>query len=268
MTQERSWIASYPKSGNTWMRIMLANLINGGEEPVPLLELGSYVPFSESEFRYKWALGKYPAEVDDPWEVHAARDRVRERLVGPVKTHAAMLKERGVWHADPRKSVYIVRDPRDVCISFAHHADLSHEDVATMLAGKSVIYGWPVWVRLLSWSRHFLSWRRTLSPEQLRIVRYEDMKACPEMVLTEVAWHLGLPDDAERVARAVENSRFEICREQEERDGFGEASPGAKFFRRGKAGAWRDELDPALARKIETAHHKVMARCKYLDAEG
>jgi aryl sulfotransferase len=67
------------------------------------------------------------------------------------------------------------------------------------------------------------------------------------------------------VALAVEHARFEHLRDEEEREGFPERPASAeRFFRRGEAGAWQDEMSPADAVRVERDHAKTMMRFGYL----
>jgi aryl sulfotransferase len=104
------------------------------------------------------------------------------------------------------------------------------------------------------------------APLDVHTVRYEDMLADPEACLGAAARFLGIEADAATVARAVGAVSFERLAEQERAaGGFREAlRPGQTFFRQGRAGAWREALPDALARRIEADHGAVMRRLGYL----
>jgi hypothetical protein len=115
-----------------------------------------------------------------------------------------------------------------------------------------------------SWSQHVTSWLdQTELPVQL--VRYEDLHTDPAATFAGILQAAGLPVDAKRLAAALAQSRFERLQAQEEAAGFKERLLGApRFFRRGQAGSWREELTPAQVERIVADHGPVMARLGYL----
>jgi hypothetical protein len=117
-----------------------------------------------------------------------------------------------------------------------------------------------------SWSDHARSWLdRSALPSHL--VRYEDLHADPERALTRVLGACGLSCDPGRVRAAVDFSDFRELQRQERALGFRERPLKSRepFFRRGEAGAWRDELPPPLADRLTRAHRETMTRFGYLE---
>jgi aryl sulfotransferase len=166
-------------------------------------------------------------------------------------------------------SVYIVRDPRDVAVSLAHHNGTSIDRAVTLMADPAATLSanvnsgkWQLRQRLSTWSLHADSW---LNQGQALLLRYEDMLADPSNTLGRMARHLGLDAAPDAIRRAVAATSFARLRAAEDRDGFREGPiTGARFFRRGVAGGWRDTLTPTQAERIVTDHHVVMARLDYL----
>jgi Sulfotransferase domain len=164
-------------------------------------------------------------------------------------------------------AIYIVRNPLDVVISYAHHLGKSVDfsidfmnlkNAETSGSEKHVyeIYG--------SWSQHVLSWTRKPHPA-IYVMRYEDMLAAPKKTFGALARHLLFKPTDEQLADAIGRSSFEKLREQEEKDGFRERPDKAeRFFREGRAGQWKDVLTPAQAQRIVDAHHDQMQRFGYL----
>jgi hypothetical protein len=100
-------------------------------------------------------------------------------------------------------------------------------------------------------------------------VRYEDLRADPISVFTGMVRFCGLDDDAVRIARAVDFSRFERMQQQEAEHGFAEKLPeAASFFRKGISGSWREALTPELVAKLIADHQAEMRRFGYLSADG
>ena len=105
---------------------------------------------------------------------------------------------------------------------------------------------------------------------RLHVVRYEDMREKPMKTFAGLSKFLGLPEDKERVKRAVKFSSFRELKKQEAAGGFAEARPDgkARFFRQGKAGAWRGVLSDELVARLIDTHGEVMTEFGYLSRNG
>jgi len=277
------WIASYPKSGNTWTRALLNNLlkiIQDEDEGAPqnINRMNEYTIWDISAKPYEKIIGQPPKDVDRE-EIAKARPQVQamiaERTDGlaMVKTHHALVLDRGVPAINfevTSGAIYIVRNPLDVAVSFANHlgstVDVAIEQMGvrnleTGVSEQSVyeIYG--------SWSQHVESWTR--KPHRaIYVMRYEDMLEQPMATFSGLARHLLLPATKEQLEVAIARSSFEELKKQEEAEGYKEKPDSApKFFRSGKAGEWRHELTPAQVTKIVRDHHEQMRRFGYLTQE-
>jgi hypothetical protein len=274
------WLASYPKSGNTWLRLALQSL-QGNDAALDINEAEDRAGAAAGRRSFDEALGVESSDLSDA-EVLVARPRAYEAMVRQLRAPLP-LKVHDAWRRTPTGEplfpptattgvVYVVRDPRDVAASFAHHFDCSIDtaidrmaDAEFMLSrGKAgVRFQFPQ--RLRTWSQHVDSW--LAAPDvRLLVVRYESMIADMHAVLTSVAQFIGLDAPPETLTNAVRAVRFDRLRAQEETQGFVEANPGSKaFFRRGVAGGWRDELTADQAARIVRDHGTVMQRLGYLE---
>jgi aryl sulfotransferase len=189
------------------------------------------------------------------------------------KVHDALHTPGGATIVPPehtRGAIYVVRDPRDVAVSFAHHSDRTHEWAVgalgsdeTAMARAPGVLAPQVRQHLGTWSDHVRSWtEHELFPTL--VVRYEDMAADPLGQLTRLAGFAGLDPAGDRLAAAVRSASFDALQEKERRVGFHER-PGRDrpFFRSGRAGGWREELAPELAARIERDHGQLMRRLGY-----
>jgi hypothetical protein len=105
------------------------------------------------------------------------------------------------------------------------------------------------------------------TPFPVAVLRYEDCAVAPVETFAGALRFAGFDIDEEAAARAVGHARFDRLRRAEEEHGFVERAPGApSFFRRGRAGAWRDDLPADLAGAIAADHGEVMARFGYAAA--
>jgi len=230
-----TFIVSFPKSGNTWTRFLIANLLHP-EEPANFGNIDRLIP--ESEGLTKNQLAQVP----------------RPRI---MKSHE-------YFDARFRKVVYIVRDPRDVVVSQFHFFrkrrrigdDSSIEQFVTrFVAGETCDYG--------SWGDNVASWlvTRQNSPGFL-LLRYEDMVAQTSAELTRVASFLGVRATPELVAQAVERSSADRMRKLEGNNATASVTrnsrPDVPFVRSAKAGGWRTGLPEKSAVELETAWAPLM----------
>ena len=274
------WLASYPKSGNTWTRTFLHNLVHvtsGETQAQPINELNQFSMTSAAKFLFEEVLGFSPTEKHRD-QIAAARARAQQHLADQVeglifvKTHQALAVDRGhptINFSVTAGAIYIVRNPLDVAISYAHHLGrsidrsinlINSNNAETSVSDKQVyeLYG--------SWSQHVLSWTR--KPHRaIYVMRYEDMLDEPQKAFGGLARHLLFTPTDDQLADAIDRSSFERLREQEQQEGFRERPERAeRFFREGRAGQWKDVLTPAQIKRIVDAHGEQMQRFGYLPA--
>ncbi|MGV8997640.1 MAG: sulfotransferase domain-containing protein [Parvibaculaceae bacterium] len=273
------WLASYPKSGNTWMRAYLHNLLTNAKTSVSIDGLSRFC-LGES------AAGPFAARAGKPYEtlsdeevaklrplVHGDMTRASSDSVF-VKTHNYL----GPWHDVPLHNmdvtaggIYILRNPLDVVLSLQNHYDVSLDEAIERLgtfAIQTTTGGGHVPEVHSSWSHHVESWTGEPNP-QLLVLRYEDMLAEPQAAFGATAQFLGLQPSQERLDRAIRFSSFKVLKEQEEKSGFIERPKNAKasFFREGRAEQWRDVLSPDQVRRIISDHREQMERFNYVPAD-
>jgi hypothetical protein len=285
------WIASYPKSGNTWFRLLVENLADA-DRP---FDINS--PFRRSMH----AAARQPFEqlllLDSSLlthdEIASLRPRVYETLaheadngtgVSPGAGDVRFVLVHDAYGLTPtgepllagaggaEGAILIVRDPRGVAPSLANHYRTSIDTaIALMNDYERATHAGPGRLHRLfrhalrSWSGHTQSWlEQTAIP--VHLIRYEDMQTDTAGTLRGALDFAGEPATDQDVRRAVEFASFEQLRRQEQATGFRQSPqrPGAPFFRRGEAGAWRDELTPVQIACIETAHGLMMQRLGYL----
>ncbi len=289
MTGHIHWLASYPKSGNTWMRILLTNYLRDADEPADINSLdGGPIASARQIFDDNVGIEASDLTQDEierlrPGVYELISDRVGEaRRELPVdddfptflKVHDAYTRTADgvplISKAATAGAIYLLRDPRDVALSFAHHSARDVEktvgsmgDPEFAFVDKGTRLHNQLRQRLLTWSGHVTSW---VDEPGLRIhvVRYEDLSADTAAVFSEVLRFAGVDPDPARVAKAVEFSRFDGLQRQEADAGFGEKMPRAtSFFREGRAGSWVESLGEELAARIVSDHGAVMDRFGY-----
>jgi hypothetical protein len=283
------WLASYPKSGNTWFRILLANLWSKRDTPadINLIESTDSIASARNPFDQQTL-------IDSSLMTNDEIDRLRpatyayaasgETLADPddpcfpvrfVKAHDAYtLTDRGepimAGGRGAAGAILFVRDPRDVASSFAHHMHCSVDKAISRMgdsdfcfAGASDRLDRQFRQRLLGWSGFARSWldQRDIP---VHLVRYEDMLADTPAIALAALRFAGVEPDPSALDRAVAFASIDELQRQEAAGGFREAPRKAtSFFRRGKAGGWREELTHEQVARIERDHAAIMDRLGY-----
>lgn len=224
------FITSYPRSGNTWTRFLIGNLIHQKEE-VTFLSVERLVP-----------------------DMYKHSDRVLRQLPRPrvVKSHECF---------DPRyrRVIYIVRDPRDCAVS-NYHWELKLRSVKEGYPIEDFVPRWmnpDFWPRIGSWGDHVGSWLATRKgKEGFMIMRYEDLKENPERELMRVAQFVGIEATPERVKRAIDLSSAENMRKIEKKQsGKWVATTLTRqdkpFVRNATSGGWKTVLPEKTVAYIE-----------------
>jgi hypothetical protein len=271
------WLASYPKSGNTWMRAFLFNLFCNTREPMDINQIGGGdLITSESLLRWYRPLDARPPAAWSPDDVARLRPRAHEAIAASVqgtvfcKIHAALTKARGfptVNMAATSGALVMVRNPLDVVLSLADFFGKSIDSTIAIMGTEN--YELPsddvgVAETLGSWSQNVASWTARPSP-QLHVVRYEDLLSDPKAGFGGVVTFLGLSPPDWRFETAVANASFKVLSGQERDHGFAERSVHQKrFFRAGRAGMWKQKLTGKQVDRIVADHREQMARFGYL----
>ena len=269
------WLASYPKSGNTWLRAFLHNLIKNEDEPV---DINDMMQLSVGDTLKEWYAEAAGGDIDglSDDQIAKLRPKVHRRFteLAPnsvfVKTHNFLGIDRDVPLISldvTAAAIYVIRNPLDLVLSLAPHFGLSIDAAIELIASEKA--GSPadranVGQRFSSWSSHVKSWTRQQN-DRLRVVRYEDMHRNPKETFGSITGLLGIDASPERIDRAIRFSSFDVLRGQEDAHDFRERSIHAdKFFRAGKVGAWHTALTDTQVTTIVDRHRDQMVRFDYL----
>jgi hypothetical protein len=273
------WLASYPKSGNTWLRAFIHNLMSDARTPVDINEM-STLTTGDSLVQWYRHLDSRPPLDWSREDVARMRRGAQLAMVASkpetviVKTHNALLAPHDlpIIQMDlTAGAIYVVRNPLDLVLSLADHYGVDVDKAIEVMndpANGGLADGNIVFEIHSTWSRHVESWTGRPHPS-LYVVRYEDMLGKPLHAFGGITRFMGLKPGRERLERAIELSSFKNLRAQEEKKGFREKSEkGSSFFRVGKAGQWRSALTQAQIDRVVENHAKQMARFGYLDRAG
>lgn len=236
------FLTSYPRSGNTWMRFLVGNLIHE-TEPVTFLKLERLLP---------------------DMYIHSDRDMRSMPRPRVIKSHECF---------DPRykRVVYIVRDPRDVAVS-NYHWELKKGSFPDGFPMQEFVRRWMAseyWPRLGCWGDHVASWLSTRRnhPDFL-LIRYEDLMARPQPELAKIARLLRIDPTPERLARAVELSSADRMRKLESTQGgkwlqTKYTRQDAPFVRKASSGGWKAVLPKESVALIESTWQAQMSELGY-----
>ena len=247
------------------------------------VDLDNMYPFNlDDKNPMDWqAIVNKPYTILTPFEVAAARgaylvnantkalSRGRDTY---IKTHTM----RGAVSDYPlipkeltKAAIYIVRDPRDVAVSYARHLGKTIDEIIETMSSResALVQDDSVLFQITAtWSDNVHSW--TLDTQDIGfdrcIVRYEDMIEAPGREFRHVVEFLGWDYDVDRLQRAIDRTAFSVLKAKEERDGFKEKSrKNDCFFNKGRVGTWRDVLTEDQERRISETHNDMMVKYGY-----
>jgi len=277
------WLVSYPKSGNTWFRVFLANYQKKAQDSASLDEIQS-APVAGNAIDFEEIIGLDPFELTAD-EVDLYRPELYRVLSDNVsktdffcykKTHDAYTLNKNSIPIFPedvtKKAIYFIRNPMDVCVSFANHnAEKLDMTLKSLLNEAFYIAGGKsgqLRQKLLSWKSHVQSWRnQTLIP--IHFVRYEDMVQEPIEAFGSIIKFLELEYDDMRLGKTIIKSDFKLLQELEQKNGFKERPQKCQhFFWKGKIGNYKDHLSKDQIDRIVEYNYNTMKEFGYIDESG
>ena len=280
------WIASYPKSGNTWLRSFLASVF--------------YTEDANSNFKNLNNIKQYPLrshfnglindfkDVDQivkNWSL--SQDLInQDKKVKFLKTHHVNCKINGFNfsnHKNTLGAIYIVRDPRNVITSIQYHWSKSIEDSQKfifddqkwigvnwddkkpdLVASDEKNTNFPTLIG--SWKSHYNMWKHT--QKNFLLIKYEDLINNPKNEFLKILEYLkniiNFDIDEQKLNKAIIETSFDNLSKMELKNGFIEQSWKRNFFRKGKIGDWKESLDNKLSKKIEDTFYKEMKYLGYI----
>ena len=279
------WLASYPKSGNTWLRCLLSSYYytKNGEFKFDLLN--NIPQFPAEKFFYKYRnLIKHPSDTIRYWKIEQQKINDKNKFIF-LKTHCALSTINNFSFTDAKNSIgaiYIIRDPRNLATSLKNHFQLSYEEAYEFLANKrnslstinedkNSLNFQP----LGSWDFHVKSWINYKNFPVLKI-RYEDLIDTTFKTFKEVIQFIDNISNSKRVfdrkkaIDCIRNTSFEKLRDMEEKLGFVEANSIKKtkkkirFFNLGKKNDYNNMLDKNYIVKINNKFKDLLLINNYL----
>ena len=282
MNKKIIWVASYPKSGNTWMRSLLANLFYLKNNEFNFNILKKIVEFDRPD-NYNFLVKKNKTEfnnltklevISKYWLTAQKGFNENHNVTNFFKTHSSNISYMGNKYTstDTTSSViYLVRDPRDVVISYSKHLNMDIDQVINILKMKNTItythkHNYPI---LLSrWDYHVNSWSNLNVPTIF--IKYEHLIENTEVIMKQLIQFfnekLSYNLDIKKIPlkKIIKNTSFENLKKKEMLVGFPEATKNTPFFRSGKKDQWKDILTKKQEMKITKEFNLTMKKLNYL----
>ncbi len=274
------WIASYPKSGNTWMRALLSCYLfdeyhDKNQDVFSKMKIIKSFPkefafrgIIDKNYLIKNKLGAYKYYIQAQEKIN------KDPNLHIIKTHNFCGSLNGHDFTNKQNtigSIYIVRDPRDVAVSYASFAGISCEESVNLLLNDnriSFVDKYYPEVRL-SWKSHLISWLSFPAPRLL--VKYEDLLKNTAGILRDTIIFINqffnnkIIIDEDKIMRVVNECNFSKLQNLEEKMGFDESFiKQNKFFRKGKEKSWENILSENLIKQIENNFSKEMKKLNYI----
>lgn len=281
------WLASYPKSGNTWTRSLISYALDPDTHSINTLSGTRGIASAALPFDNQTLLASSLLHLD---EIEALRPDVHRALSISTDFEESMDED---FDKSPFQKVHdaytytasghpllggaevaklailIMRDPRAVAPSLANHLGTTIDYAIERMADPDFQFAprhrnanIQLPQRLLTWGGFFDSWmNQTDIP--VHLIRYEDLSTQPAETLMGLMTAAGCPINRDTAQNAVERADFSRLSAQEASEGFREAPRGRTFFRKGKSDAWREELTQAQIQSIEITHGTTMRQLGY-----
>ena len=277
------WLASYPKSGNTWVRSIISSLLysNDGNFNFELMLKVSQFPEKKYFKDFVNDFGNFN-EIKESWI--SAQDKINlDNQIKILKTHQGKYtvgKNSFTNDQNTLATIYIVRDPRTLISSISNHYTLPIDSVCDFLTTPQIIGNTKKWEEketgmqclLGKWNDHYRSWTR--NKNNFLLIKYEDLIQNPETELEKIInflkKYLDVKTNDNKNKKILETTSFKNLKEMEQKGLFKENVLNKKddskvnFFHLGPANNWKDTLNEDVKNKIEKNFYNEMKELDYL----
>ena len=292
MSKHIFWIASYPKSGNTLLRSIIASLFFSENGLFDFDLLKKIVSFEEiGRLKKIVEMKQHKSLLNFIGNSNLVYDNMEnlqsKSLLGFkedfafFKTHFCALfnNKKLIIENNTRGVIYILRDPRDVCISWANHASLSLNKSIDFVINKNGFIRWTgtgkfekyknIPVHISNWENHIVSWTKEMKNVPSLVLRYEDLVYNKEKVISliikffENEFNLKILNQELKIKNILKSTDFLTLQKNEKELGFNEAAEGRQFFSKGKKNQWKKQLDNNQIQKIQDKFKSTMNKYSF-----
>ncbi len=283
MTKDKKiiFVASYPKSGNTWVRIIISSLLNNNKGLFEIKDLEKIKLFSQYVYFSHFKNLNYQSNgnldfkyVTNNWINAQKRINEKSKRIRFFKTHSVRGVINGKFFTNEEVClgyIYIFRDPRDVAISFSKHLGVSIDQAIEIMLFNNQYTTSALKVNepVCTWKNHFDSWLDFKNVSHM-IIKYEDVLENYRKTISDIIKFLNhfseinIKDDEKLLNNILKSTDFARLKKMEKQKGFKEASTHSKFFREGKSGQWKKILTNSQIKQIEKELYQPMKKLGYL----
>ena len=264
------WISSYPKSGSTWVRLFLEKYLKNIKHNFHMGGFPDFTQFKNLNINYN----KFENIIEN-WSNLQSKQNLNLKY-NILKTHNALCTIGNFKFTDKSNTlggIYLVRDPRDILVSYASHLGLSHEETLKIMLDphaseikehEKTLFKVSIMGR---WSDHYNSWKSKIG-NRFIYIKYEDLVTNPNKEFRKILEYLkklcNIEINEAGFLSSIENTKFEKLKKNEELNGFDQATGNSPFFRKGIVGDWKNNVDKKIIDKIENTFQREMKEIGYL----
>jgi len=267
------WITSYPKSGNTYVRSFLSHYLYSVDGTINF-DLLKKIPKFEKSAIFKKIIGN--SINIDGFEYIKHSLKVQKKLIQSSKQMDLIFKTHNFFGSIDNYEftnkentllfIYLIRDPREVLVSYASHSGLSIDQLMEFFLTKDRVQKHDLEL-IVNWGLHYKSWKSFKSVPSL-FIKYEDLISNPKKyfgnIISFLSKHIDIKLDKELIKRNIDLNNFVNLREKEKEKGFVEASNNNMFFRSGKIDSWKNILNKDQIKAVENYFNNEMKELGYL----
>ena len=290
------WLSSYPKSGNTWLRLILCGLYFTDDGVIENFDILKKIPkfdvlknfkfikdistkdhqiiFSREDYNEESLLTCFRYYIEAQKRINLSKGNFSF-----FKTHNARAKINNNYYTDESTTagfIYLSRDPRDVVVSYSNYLNQNYDEVIDFLIKgqlrrKSKNDDESLPELLLNWKNHYNSWKKFDQVPRM-FIKYEDLKKDLEGEIVKILnffkdnFNIGIENKNLRIKNLVQCTSFNNLKEKENSSGFRENSQnkGLFFFREGKTSQWKSKLSEAQVNNIVKNFENELKELKYI----
>ncbi len=295
MSNHIFWLASYPKSGNTLLRSIIIALIFKKDGNFSFQDFKKIGQFDITELidRNREIFGENISNLSNVeiFYKYILKLQTKKNLKLKknwifLKTHSGLFKildSQFTTEKNTFGTIYMIRDPRDICISWSKHMGLSIDKTIEIMTNEHLKLQWNENKELKnifndenrprsylsSWNRHVLSWCLNRWNKPLKIIKFEDLVYKKKEIILEIMnffennYKFNFINKDEKINNIINSTEFENFKNEENLKGFIESTPFNNFFSVGKKNQWKNILNKYQIKKLENSFGDVMKKYGY-----
>ena len=286
------WISSYPKSGNTWLRLILCGLFFTEDGNLNNFDLLKKIPGFDSLKNFNFVKEKSLKDYDiifngteyneesvltysKYWIEAQKRISIDKGKFGLFKTHNARVKINNNYYTDSSITlgfIYISRDPRDIVISYSKHINKNMDETISFLLDGQIMKKEKIGNKMpeiiLNWRDHYLSWKKFSEVPSL-FLKYEDMLNNIELEVQKITnffyknYNIKITNESSKIKNIIKSTKFDNLKKKEFQYGFPEHSHST-FFRKGQQKQWSKILNQKQIEAIEEKFKNQLIELNYI----